>query len=91
MGLRTVLCEKKVFSRAKNGMVTKKVKSPIRHDWKWSIMDEVVRNRFEEIDNLDDRFENVLDMDEEADVDTILQKFIDLGSEEDKYDIMDFE
>jgi hypothetical protein len=90
-GERVVMLERHVYSKAKGGMVKKKVKTPVLHTWKKDIVEAACEKKLENMlnvpeENVDDDF----DRDIEIDADTLIQQVIDLGLE-DENDNMDID
>uniref|UniRef100_A0A914DD01 Uncharacterized protein n=1 Tax=Acrobeloides nanus TaxID=290746 RepID=A0A914DD01_9BILA len=88
-GERTISYERKVYSKAKGDVVTKKIKTPIQHEWKKNIAEGVLQRK---LDNLaipfDENIEDEVDLDVELDDDYLIQKIIDMELEdEDDFDL----
>lgn len=82
-GQRVVAFERRVFSKAKGDMVTKKVKSPIEHVWKKTISDAVMENKMLNLNvDVEINAEEEADLEIELDQDFLVQNIIDLEIED---------
>lgn len=87
-GERFVIREKRVFSKAKNDWVIKKVKNSVEADWKLEIMEGVLARKWQSLHNDVDVDQEEIEEDElefEIDDDGLIQQLIDLDIHDEDY------